>query len=467
MKIHGQEGKELQNENVPEKRKHTVIATAVIVEPIIRCEKYSSFYKLVRIVAYILRFSYNARCDTKERKIGPVSTTEIDEAKRLIIKIVQLEEFEDDIKAIKREGSVLRKSRLITFNPFLDEQGILRVGGRLKHAELQETFKHPIILPATHHFTLLVIKHYHEMLYHSGTQATLNAIREEFWPIFAKSQVKKIVRKCVKCRKANPTPSRQIMGQLPSVRVNAARPFLNTGVDYCGPFYVRDRVRRNSKQYKSYVAIFVCMATKALHIELVEDLSTETFISALKRFMSRRGKVQNLYSDNGRNFVGADHELQKLFKSEEFKRNVLESATAERIVWHFISARSPHFDGLWESAVRSMKLHLKRTIGNASLTVIEMITVLAQVETILNSRPLTPLSDDPMDLKALTPGNFLIGENLMAYPEPDLQEVALNRLSRWQHVEQIKQHFWTRWQKEYLSTCQQRSKWKTDTHTKL
>lgn len=265
---------------------------------------------------------------------------------KVIVKIVQSEEFKDEIKSIKSDGRVLQKSSLIALNPFLDQQEILRVGGRLKHATVRGTSKHLIIVPSSHHFTLLIIKYYHEKLFHAGTQTTLNAIREEFWPIFAKSQVKKTIRICVKCRKAHPTPSHQIMGQLPPARINVARPFWNAGVDYCGPFYVRDRVRRNSKQYKSYVAIIVCMATKAVHIELVEDLSTESFIAALKRFISRRGRVKNFYSDNGRNFVGADRELQALLHNEEFKESVLESTAVERIVWHFIPARSPYFGGL-------------------------------------------------------------------------------------------------------------------------
>ncbi|KYN13986.1 hypothetical protein ALC57_13816 [Trachymyrmex cornetzi] len=139
---------------------------------------------------------------------------------------------------------------------------------------------------------------------------------------------------------------------------------------------------------------------------------------------------------------------------------------ATKIVWHFIPARWPHYGGLWEAAVRSMKRHLKRTIGDTCLTVSELTTVLTQVEVIMNSRPLTPLSEDPNDLRAITPGHFLIGENLQAYPERDVRDLAVNRLSRLQHIEQIKQHFWSRWQKEYLSTCQQRNKWKADSGIK-
>ncbi|XP_011883823.1 PREDICTED: uncharacterized protein LOC105570973 [Vollenhovia emeryi] len=257
------------------------------------------------------------------------------------------------------------------------------------------------------------------------------------------------------------------MGELPSVRVNITRPFHNSGVDYCGPFYVRDRVRRNSKKYKAYVAIFICMATKAVHIELVEDLTTESFLAALKRFISRRGKIQNMYSDNGRNFVGADRVLQQTIEDEEFKGAVQEFAANEQMQWHFIPPRSPHYGGLWESAVRSMKLLLKRTLGEVCLKVGEMTTVLAQVEAVLNSRPLTPLSEDPSDLIALTPGHVLIGNSLQAYPERNLQEIPINRLSRWQYTEQLKQCLCSRWRKEYLATCQQRRKWKTDSGAKF
>lgn len=169
-----------------------------------------------------------------------------------------------------------------------------------------------------------------------------------------------------------------------------------------------------------------------------------------------------MYSDNGTNFVGADKDFQSFLKSEEFKTKMLEFSTSEHVRWHFIPPRSPHFGGLWESVVRSMKLHLRHTIGDAFLTVTEMMTVLIQVEAILNSRPMSPLSEDPDDFNALTPGHFLIGDNLKAYPEEDLREVQINRLSRWQHVEQIRQHFWTRWRRDYLTTCQQRGKWNKD-----
>lgn len=459
------EGEELSCDEVPEERKQIMVTVDVKREVVLNYYKFSSLNKLLRVTAYVLRLIYNLRCEKEERVRGTMTAAEINNAKQKVVKLIQEEEFKNEIKALRSDHKIPRRSRLIALHPFLDSSGILRVGGRLKHAAVAEEVKHPILLPAAHPVTTLIITHHHEKLFHAGAQITLNSIREEFWPIFAKSRVKKILRNCVRCRKAHPRPSWQLMGELPAVRVNAARPFENSGVDYCGPFYVRDRVRRNSKSYKAYVAIFICMVTKAMHIELVEDLTTESFLAALKRFIARRGKVKNMYSDNGKSFVGADRVLQGIFYNEEFKGSIQEFSTNERINWHFIPARSPHYGGLWESAVRSMKLLLKRTIGEACLTVAEMTTVLVQVEAILNSRPLTPLSEDPNDLRALTPGHFLIGENLQTYPEVNLQEVPVNRLSRWQYIERLKQQFWSRWQKEYLVMCQQRNKWKTGTRS--
>lgn len=290
-----------------EKKKQAVIALAIKLETIMDYKRYSSWYKLLRIGAYMLRFIHNIKCNKGERKIGTIITKESNESMLMIIKSVQSEEFIEEMKDLKRNGRVKRRSRLIALLPFLDEKGIMRIGGRLKNATIAEEMKQPIILPSRHHVTVDKTLPQKKMM-HAGVQTTLNSIRESFWPILAKNGVKEMLRKCVKCRKASPRPSCQLMGQLPNVRVNSARPFLNSSVDYCGPFLVRDRIRRNSKQYKAYVAVFICMVVKAVHIELVEDLSTEFFIAALKRFMARRGKVKK-YSNNGTNFVGADRTL--------------------------------------------------------------------------------------------------------------------------------------------------------------
>lgn len=172
--------------------------------------------------------------------------------------------------------------------------------------------------------------------------------------------------------------------------------------------------------------------------------------------------IQNIYSDNGTNFVKANKELKELhnmFTTATEVEKIANMLAGQGISWHFIPPRAPHFGGLWEAAVKSFKYHCKRIIGNALLTFEEFSTISTQIEAILNSRPLIPLSEDPTDLSVLTPGHFLIGVSLRSNLEPDLLTVNLGRLSRFQLLERIKQHFWKRWSSEYLQQLQERRKW--------
>ena len=223
------------------------------------------------------------------------------------------------------------------------------------------------------------------------------------------------------------------MGQLPYYRVRQSRPFLNTGIDYDVPFMIRQGSSRSKGRVKCYMAVFICLCTKAVHIELVSDLMTEAFLAALRHFTARRGKVLNMFSDNGQNFVGANNKLRELYnllRSQDHIQGVEEFAGRESFTWYFIPPESPHFGGIWEAAIKSVKFHLKRVAGNTSLNFEEMTTVLFQVEACLNSRPITAISNDPHDLSYLSPGHFLIGEPLMAIPEPDVTNVPVNRLQR-------------------------------------
>nr|XP_012235986.1 PREDICTED: uncharacterized protein LOC105680090 [Linepithema humile] len=255
------------------------------------------------------------------------------------------------------------------------------------------------------------------------------------------------------------------MGNLPSSRVNVlSRPFEKRGVDYAGPLYHKESTRKNTRLIKCYMAIFVCMATKAVHIELAVDLSTEAFLNVLKRFISRRGCPSDVFSDNGLNFVGAARELNELstlLNDEKAQQQINAYASHHGICWHFIPPRAPHHGGLWEAAVKSAKRHLLKITKDAHLKYEELPTLLIQIEAILNSRPLTPISSDPSDLLFLTPGHFIIGTPLTAYPGESLEEVPINCLSKWQHVQQLRQHFWKRWTREYLHQFQQRNKWQT------
>lgn len=391
-----------------------------------------------------------------------MSLQELKDALDLLCKKAQASVFYSEIQALSCGRQVSSRSKILNLSPFLDQQGILRVGGRLKNAALKYSAKHQILLPADHDLSRLIIRRTHEKNFHAGAQTTLAFVRQEFWPLSARSTIRKMVKGCIICIKHRPVISQCKMGDLPARRVQAARPFTVCGVDDGGPLYIKENKRRNAKITKSYMAIFVCFTTKAVHVELVNHLSTEAFLNALKRFVSRRGRAAHIYSDNATNFTGASKELQELydlFKQEQHKRKMEKFLTIEKITWHFIPPNAPNFGGLWEAAIKAAKTYLRRIVGQAHLNYEEMYTLLVQIEAILNSRPITPLSDDPNDLSFLSPDHFLIGDILNAYAKPDLDHLQVNRLSRWQHVELLRQHFWKRWHSEYLHQLQQRTRW--------
>ncbi|XP_033225954.1 uncharacterized protein LOC117178640 [Belonocnema kinseyi] len=203
------------------------------------------------------------------------------------------------------------------------------------------------------------------------------------------------------------------------------------------------------------------MGTKAVHLELVSDLTTEAFIVCLKRLFSRRGISKTIHSDNATNFVGASRELMelnKLFQSAEHNEMVQKFLANQTVTWKFIPPRSPHFGGLWEAAVKSFKHHLVRTVEDTLLTFEQLETCVIEIEAILNSRPISPMSPDPHDLQPLTPAHFLIGGPLTSFPQMNLTETTSNRISAWQHPQKLRQNFWKRWQKEYLHQLTVRSK---------
>ena len=250
------------------------------------------------------------------------------------------------------------------------------------------------------------------------------------------------------------------MGNLPEDRVIRTRPFLNVGVDFLGPITIHHKIR-GKKTDKSYVCVFVCFATKAVHLEAVSDLTSAAFIGALKRFVARRGCPHKIYSDNGTNFVGAANSLNEIFKlfaSKQHKENMDGFCVQRNIEWLNIPARSPHVGGLWEACVKSVKKHFYR-VTDGIMTYEELYTLMTQIECILNSRPLTPLSDDPNDYRVLTPGNFLIGENFVTLIDTAGNKCYQGLRDHWKVVQSNMEEFWKRWSSEYLSELQKRYKW--------
>jgi hypothetical protein len=432
----------------------------------------STLKTLKKITACWVRFVCNARVRVLQRKglpvgdlvhrSGELNTKELDDALLLWVKHVQRTEFSSEVKALKEKKPVHSKSKLRSLNPYLDSSQLLRVGGRLKHSSLPADQKNPILLPRHHRMTELIIQHEHDTKLHAGAQLLLSIINQRFWVLGAKDAVKQQIRKCVICTRHRHECVQQLMGDLPAARVTPARAFLKCGVDYAGPFTVRAIPGRSKVTFKSYLALFICLTTRAIHLEVVSSLTTEAFLAAMKRFMGRRGKPSHMYSDCGTNFVGADRELRELrdlVNSSAHKKRISSHLASEGVQWNFNPPGAPHFGGLWEAGVKSVKSHLFKVIGNTRLTFEELTTVMIQIEACLNSRPLTPMSPDPGDMQALTPGHFLIGEPLTATPEPDLVSLPVNRLSRWQLVQQLYQRFWRRWSNEYLTRLQQRPKW--------
>lgn len=304
----------------------------------------------------------------------------------------------------------------------------------------------------------------HERTLHGGTQKTLSFIRNEFWILGGRSLVSSFIWKCCKCIRYRKIRSQQMMGQLPTERVTPSRPFLHAGVDYAGPLLLKPWKVRAARTYKVYIALFVCHSTSVIHLELVTDYTPEAFIAAYKRFLARRGICATLRSDCGTNLKEANSQLQALFSSASKELGKLSSLMAQDgTQWIFNPPGAPHFGGQWEAGVKSVKHHPRRVVGNHILTYEEMSTFLLQVEAVLNSRPLSPRNEDPVDLEVLTPGHFFIGQPLSVIPEPSLESVNTNRLSRWQLLRQMLDSFWTKWSKECLQRYQTIYKWNRPT----
>ncbi|XP_055603895.1 uncharacterized protein LOC129752127 [Uranotaenia lowii] len=447
---------DLDDPNIPELRKRKAL-TIIAKTPHMSLDRLSNYRQLQRAWVYVLR--YAKRGARTQPYNALISADEMMLAETTILRFVQQQSFQTLLSDI--QSNQTKRYNLSNLAPFVGTDGLIRVGGRLKYSAIPYDWKHQILLPEQHFVTTILVRKLHEENLHVGHSGLLAIVRERYWPVRAKNIIKKIISNCIVCAKQRARPERQFMGDLPKHRVNPAPPFSLVGIDYAGPFTLTFGTRgRNT--YKAYVVVFVCMTVKATHFELVTNLTTENFIACLNRFVGRRGLPSDIFTDNGTSFVGANNELadtRKLFEDELHRAKLQEFCATRGLTWHFIPPRSPHFGGIWEAGVKSMKYHLKRVVGETRLTYEEMLTFLVRTEAILNSRPLCPMSDDPCDAAALTPSHFLIGRSLLALPESSLMEEKVGRLNRWQHVKYMQEHFWRRWSREYLHHLQSRQKW--------
>ena len=429
--------------------------------PSLNPERYSSVLRLSRVIAWINRFVTNARRLNAHRLSGPLTVQEIRDAEFDLIRQCQRDAFPEEVCALKRGRAIPSSSALISLQPQLDEAGIMRCGGRLRYADhLPPDTRCPVILPKTSRVTSLIIKRSHESLGHaSGTNQVLAKLRERFWILSAREAIREFLNRCFTCRRLKAKPSSQIMAPLPSHRTKPSlRAFATTAVDFCGPFMTKQG--RGKAQIKRYMAVFTCTATRAVHLEMAIDLSTDAFLNVLSRFVSRRGVPSDIISDNGSNFVGAVSELKRLVGDLDHQK-VTNELTALGATWHFNPPAAPHFGGVHESMVKSAKRAVYAVLKKADVTDEELATCFTSVEGMLNARPLTYQSADPTDDVPLTPNHFLFGQTGGTFA-PATATTDFNPRKRWRLVQHLLDQTWKRWQREWVPTLNPVRKWRQE-----
>lgn len=412
-----------------------------------------------RWVDVVTRISWLLK--VKSRLLNADKTTEFcrtdrEEAETCILKHVQSSCFSKEILALKTNAVIAKDSSIRKLSPFLDDSGILRVGGRLRRSKMTMETKHPVLLPKHHRLTDLIISHYHELVGHLGQASTLSKIRERFWPISGIAMVRKLTSRCVSCKKIQGRVSQQKMSDLPIERIEGDEPpFTDIGIDFFGPFHVSN----GRKQEKRYGVIFTCLRSRAVHLEMAYRLDVNSFLNCLRRFFSRRGEVKSIRTDNGTNFVGGHLELER--SVSEWNQKVADNLRQKNVDWNFNAPLASHHGGIWEREIRTIRKVLHGLLLEQRLRLNDdnLSTLFCEVESILNSRPLTPVSNDPDDFQAITPNHILLMKSTLLYPPGIFSEADNYSKRRWKQVQYLSNLFWSRWRREYVPLLQQRSKW--------
>ncbi len=426
-------------------------------------KRFSSFFHLVRVCCYVLRFIHNSRSSSNVRVSGPLSSEEVEKSKSLIYKLAQSEFYSDVFISIDSKRILPKSHPLHRFHLSISGHGHILASSRIRNPEDPVSPNTLTVLPKDSELTKLLLRSLHIVYSHAGVSAMHSVISHSFLIPSLRSLLKLISRSCVVCQRAYARPLAHSMGLLPLCRTTPAPPFSHTGVDFAGPFTLRVGHTRKPSYLKTYAVVFVCMGTKAVHFDLAASLSTTDFLATLERFVARRGAPNIIYSDNGSNFLGAREEIRELQKfsgSVSTKQAISNFAAQNNIQWKNIPPRAPHFGGLWEAAVRSMKIHLRKNLRHQRLRWDELYSILTDAEAMLNSRPLSPLhSDEAEETSFLTAGHFLIGRPIRALPSKLPSTSPLSHLKRWNLVLRLKADLWKRWTASYLSSISQRSKW--------
>lgn len=419
--------------------------------------RYSSWSRLLRATAWLTRFkAYLLIMKGKGRvstlQLGNIRVNEIRQAIVDLVRLVQRVTLGSELEAVSR-GAGLKNSCLQRLNPQIRE-GLMVVGGRLQNSSLGDSIKHPMILPSRHPMTDLIIRHYHATEGHTGVQHVLSAIRQTFWIMRAPSNIKRVIGRCIRCRRLKGPVGNQLMAPLPVARVvPGSYPFESVGLDYFGPLYVK----QGRSSVKRYGCLFTCLKCRAVHIEIAHSLSTDSFIMALRRFISRRGPPKEIYSDNGSNFVGAEAELREPIRALS-QNSISRYLLSQEVDWFFNPPAASHRGGVWERMIRTVREVFRSITTEQSMTDEVLATFMTEAERIVNNRPLVPIYDDVEDVRALTPNDLLL---LRPLAEPETSRLAnlCSYTRRWRQAKQLADTFWRRWTRAYLPTLQWRSKW--------
>lgn len=414
--------------------------------------RFSDFKRLCRITAWVYRFIHNCRSEKDKQRIGELDVDELHDAEVKLVSDAQKDAF-PEYQMLTSGKEIPPSSKLCRLQPFLDEGGLMRSTGRLKYAEtLPYDTRCPIILPRRHWTTKLVVKLHHEQNCHSGTNQTLASLTSRFWVVHAREEIREWENECAKCRRNKVKPALQVMAQLPSVRVCAAKAFEQIAVDFAGPFLTvqgRGKIRQ-----KRYLCLFTCLAVRAVHLEMAYGLDTDSFLRAFYRMTDRRGTPKLILSDNGTNFVGASKELRQLCTNPA----VQASLASKGIDWKFNPPHAPHFGGVHESLIKSAKRAIYQILSASDVTDEELMSSFTGAEALLNSRPLTYQTSHEGDDVPLTPNHFLTGQMGGKFAA-QLDKTSSHPSKRWRRVQELQRHFWRRWMREWLPSLNVRQKW--------
>ena len=413
--------------------------------------KSSSWSKTLKCVSMLL----NIKSSHSFHQCGRPSAQHLQNASSYVISLVQRVYYQDEILTLQSGNAVDRSSSLYRLDCFIDEAGLLRVGGRVKMSSLSLIEKHPIIIPKQSSIVKQIIRHYHVQVAHQGRTSTMSAVRSAgFWVVGLSTSVSSLIYSCTTCRKLRRPVESQKMADLPPERTEVVPPFTHVGCDVFGPFPVKD----GRKHMKKYGLIITCLSSRALHIETLDDLSTDCFLQSWRCFVALRGNVSSVRCDNGTNFVGANNEIQKLYNEMANDNPFTDYLKQHQCKFIFNTPQASHMGGCWERMIRTIRAvfqGLTPQMHNLSSSALR--TLLYECMAIINSRPLTTVTHD---CKPLTPNDLLTMKSSVILPMPGtFEDCDIYARKRWRAVQLLANRFWGRWRKEYLHQLQQRQKW--------